>query len=176
MDVLAVITDFAKILLPASLVLYAAYLFVRTQVQKEIDLKKLEIRGKNIDTILPIRLQAYERMTLFLERISPQNLLVRLNTAGLPAREFHQLLLQEIRNEFNHNSTQQVYMSPEVWELIKNAKEDLILAINEASTEVLPDASSLELSKKIFEKFLNKQVDVIGHALNELKKEIQRNF
>jgi hypothetical protein len=115
-------------------------------------------------------------MTLFLERISPQNLLVRLNTAGMPAREFHQLLLQEIRNEFNHNVTQQVYLSPEVWELIKNAKEDLILAINESAAEVEVDAPSIELSKKIFEKFLNKQVDVIGHSLNELKKEIQRTF
>jgi hypothetical protein len=171
-----VLIEFAKILLPASLVLYAAYLFVRAQVQKEIEWKKLELRGKNVDTVLPIRLQAYERMTLFLERISPQNLLVRLNTAGMPAREFHQLLLQEIRNEFNHNVTQQVYLSPEVWELIKNAKEDLILAINESAAEVEVDAPSIELSKKIFEKFLNKQVDVIGHSLNELKKEIQRTF
>jgi hypothetical protein len=175
MDVLDVIIDLAKILLPASLVLYAAYLFVRTQIQKEIEIRKLEISGKGIETVLPIRLQAYERMTLFLERISPQNLLVRLN-AGMPAREFHQLLLQEIRSEFNHNVSQQVYMSVEVWELIKNAKEDLILAINEAASEVAPDAPSLDLSKKIFEKFLNKQVDVIGHALNELKKEIQRTF
>jgi hypothetical protein len=175
MDVFDVIIDLAKILLPASLVLYAAYLFVRTQIQKEIEIRKLEIHGKGIETVLPIRLQAYERMTLFLERISPQNLLVRLN-AGMPAREFHQLLLQEIRSEFNHNVSQQVYMSVEVWELIKNAKEDLILAINEAASEVAPDAPSLDLSKKIFEKFLNKQVDVIGHALNELKKEIQRTF
>jgi hypothetical protein len=171
-----VLIEFAKILLPASLVLYAAYLFVRTQVQKEIEWKKLELRGKSVDTVLPIRLQAYERMTLFLERISPQNLLVRLNNSGMPAREFHQLLLQEIRNEFNHNVTQQVYLSPEVWELIKNAKEDLILAINESAAEVEVDAPSIELSKKIFEKFLNKQVDVIGHSLNELKKEIQRTF
>jgi len=168
--------EFGKILIPASVVLYAAYLLVRAQIQKEIELKKLDVRGKNIDGILPNRLQAYERMTLFLERISPPNLLVRLNNPQLASRDFQQLLLQEIRNEFNHNVTQQVYMSNDVWELIKNAKEDLIVVINESASELSPDAPSIDLSKKIFEKSMSKQVDVIGHAVSELKQEIQRIF
>jgi hypothetical protein len=176
MDVLDVLLDFIKILVPASVVLYAVYLIVRTQVQKEVNLKTLEVRGKSIENVLPIRLQAYERMALFLERISPENLLVRLTAAGLPAREFHQLLLQEIRNEFNHNVSQQVYMSQEVWDLIRNAKEDLIVNINDAAGEVSPDSTSIDLSKKIFEKALGKSVDPIAHALVELKKEIQRSF
>jgi hypothetical protein len=168
--------EFVKILVPASVVLYAAYLLVRTQVQKEVDLKKIDVRGKTIESVLPIRLQAYERMTLFLERISPQNLLVRLTAAGMPAREFHQLLLQEIRNEYNHNVTQQVYMSQDVWDLIRNAKEDLIVSINDAASELGPDSTSLDLSKKIFEKAMIKTIDPIAHALIELKKEIQRIF
>jgi hypothetical protein len=168
--------EFIKILVPASVVLYAAYLLVRTQVQKEVDLKKIDVRGKTIESVLPIRLQAYERMTLFLERISPQNLLVRLTAAGMPAREFHQLLLQEIRNEYNHNVTQQVYMSQDVWDLIRNAKEDLIVSINDAAGELGPDSTSLDLSKKIFEKAMIKTIDPIAHALIELKKEIQRIF
>jgi hypothetical protein len=170
------VIEFGKILLPASLVLYAAYLMVRSQIQKEVDLKRMEIRGAGIQAVLPVRLQAYERMTLFLERISPQNLLVRLNDSSLPARDFHQLLLQEIRNEFNHNVSQQVYMSHEVWEMIRNAKEDLILSINEAAGEVPVDSPSIELSKKVFEKIMNKPVDLISHAIVELKKEIQRSF
>lgn len=171
-----VLIDFIKILVPASVVLYAVYLIVRAQIQKEVNLKTLEVRGKSIENVLPIRLQAYERMTLFLERITPQSLLVRLSAGGMGAREFHQLLLQEIRSEFNHNVSQQVYMSQEVWDLIRNAKEDLIMSINDAAGEVLPDAPSLDLSKKIFEKFMAKPVDPISHALLELKKEIQRTF
>ena len=170
------VIEFGKILLPASLVLYAAYLMVRSQIQKEVDLKRMEVRGAGIQAVLPVRLQAYERMTLFLERISPQNLLVRLNDSSIPARDFHQLLLQEIRNEFNHNVSQQVYMSHEVWEMIRNAKEDLILTINEAAGEVPADGASIELSKKVFEKVMNKPVDLISHAIVELKKEIQRSF
>lgn len=171
-----VVIDFVKILVPASVVLYAMYLVVRAQAQKEVNLKSLEVRGKSVENVLPVRLQAYERMALFLERISPQNLLVRLTAGGMNARDFHQLLLQEIRNEYNHNVSQQVYMSQEVWDLIRNAKEDLIMSINNAAGEVLPDAASIELSKKIFEKSLAKSVDPIAHALVELKKEIQRTF
>jgi hypothetical protein len=168
--------EFIKILVPASVVLYAAYLLVRTFIQKEIEIKKLEVRNRSIETILPNRLQAYERMVLFLERMSPQNLLVRLSISGMPSREFHQLLLTEIRNEYNHNVSQQVYISEKVWDLIKNAKEDLIVSINDAASEMSMESTSLDLSKKIFERSINKQVDPLGHALVELKKEIQRTF
>lgn len=168
--------EFGKILLPASLVLYAVYLVVRASIQKEVELKKLEIRSRSMETILPARLQAYERMTLFLERISPQNLLVRLNSPALTARDFHRMLLDEIRNEYNHNVSQQVYMSEGVWASVKNAKEDLVMIINEASQQVFAEAGSIDLAKRIFELALEKRVDPIGHALSELKKEIQQTF
>lgn len=168
--------DLIKIVVPASIVLYAVYLMVRSFIIKEIELKKLEIRSRSIETVLPVRLQAYERMTLFLERTAPQNLLIRLNAPGLSARDFHKMLLDEIRSEYNHNVSQQVYISEAVWTQIKNAKEDLTLMINEASAQVPADASSIDLAKRIFEVALDKKVDPIGHALSELKKEIQQTF
>ena len=85
--------ELLKIVIPASIVLYAAYLLVRSFLVKEIELRKLDVRAKSIETILPLRLQAYERITLFLERISPDNLLVRLAVPGLPAKDFQQGLL-----------------------------------------------------------------------------------
>jgi hypothetical protein len=171
-----VVIEFLKILLPASVVLYAVYLMVRSFIAKEIELKKLEVRSRSIETILPARLQAYERMTLFLERISPQNLLVRLNHPGFTAKDFHKMLLDEIRNEYNHNVSQQVYMGEEVWNQIRNAKEDLIIQINDAAADMGDGATSIDLAKKIFEKTLEKKLDLVTHALNELKKEIQQTF
>jgi hypothetical protein len=168
--------EFGKILIPASVVLYAAYLLVRSFIQKEISLKQLEVRSRSIELVLPNRLHAYERMTLFLERMSPQNLLVRLNTSAMPSREFHQMLLAEVRSEYNHNVSQQVYISEEVWEMIKNAKEDLIVTINDSAAEMTPESTSLDLAKKIFEKTILKTVDPLNHALSELKREIQRTF
>ena len=168
--------DLVKILVPATIVLYAVFLIVRSFITRELELKKLEIRSRSIETVLPVRLQAYERMTLFLERTSPQNLLVRINTPGLTAREFHRMLLDEIRNEYNHNVSQQVYIGEGVWSLIKNAKEDLTIQINEAATQVPGDATSIDLAKRVFELAMAKNVDPIGHALSELKKEIQQTF
>jgi len=168
--------EFGKIIIPASLVLYAVFLIVRSFITKEIELRKLEVRSRSIETILPARLQAYERMTLFLERIAPQNLLIRLNNPGFTARDFQKLLLDEVRNEYNHNASQQVYMSEEVWNQIRNAKEELIIAINEAASQLPAEANSIDLSKKIFEAVMSKNVDLISHALTELKKEIQQTF
>ncbi len=171
-----VLIEYGKILLPASIVLYAVYMMVRSFINKEIELKKLEVRGRSIETILPNRLQAYERICLFLERISPPNLLLRINNPMYSARELHKILLDEVRNEYNHNVSQQIYMSEEVWNMVRNAKEDLVIMINEASSQVSAEATGLDLSRKIFELTLEKNVEPISHALSELKKEIQQTF
>jgi hypothetical protein len=168
--------EFGKIVLPAAIVLYAVYLMVRSFIQREIELKKLEVRSRSIETILPARLQAYERMILFLERISPQNLLIRLNNPGFSARDFQKILLDEVRNEYNHNVSQQVYMGEDVWNQVKNAKEDLIIMVNEASSQMSNESTSIDLAKKIFEMVMDKKVDLISHAISELKKEIQQIF
>lgn len=168
--------EYGKILLPASIVLYGVYLMVRSFINKEIELKRLEVRSRSIETILPNRLQAYERICLFLERISPPNLLLRLNNPIYSARELHKILLDEIRNEYNHNVSQQIYMSEDVWNMVRNAKEDLVIMINEASSAMAPDATGLDLSRKVFELSMEKTVEPISHALGELKKEIQQTF
>lgn len=168
--------EFGKILLPAALVLYAMYLGIKVMIAKELTKQELEIRQKSIEITLPVRLQAYERMILFLERISPNNLVVRVNQPDLSAREFHQILLREIRDEYNHNVSQQVYMSIGVWEEVKTAKEDLITAINASSSELPDEATSLDLAKRVFEHMMEKNIDPIEHAINSLKAEISKTY
>jgi hypothetical protein len=170
------LVEFGKILLPAALVLYAMYLGVKVMIAKELAHKEMEIRQRSIEITLPVRLQAYERMSLFLERISPNNLVLRVNQTGMNAREFHQILLKEIRDEYNHNVSQQVYMSEEVWAEIKTAKEDLITAINASSEGLSDEATSLDLAKNLFEHMMNKEIDPIDHALKSLKKEISKTY
>ena len=171
-----VLIDFIKILVPAALVLYAMYLTVRAFLQKEIEKATLEIRGKNIEIVLPVRLQAYERIVLFLERISPNNMVARLSQVKMPAKEFQQILLKEIRDEYNHNVSQQVYMSEESWELVKNAKEDLIISINSAAEKMNKESTSLDLAKQLFQEIIDKEVDPITLALHEIKDEIRHSF
>lgn len=170
------IIEFGKILLPAAAVMYAMYLTIKSFVNKELEKYRMEIRGKSIETVLPNRLHAYERVCLFLERISPDNLVVRLNNGEYTAREFQQILLNEIREEYNHNVSQQLYMSNEVWEMVKNAKENLIVAVNEATYELPETATSVDLSKLIFEKIMSNESDFIQTALYAVKNEIRETF
>ena len=170
------IAELLKIILPAGLVLYAMYLTMRTFVSKQFAEKQFDLKAETARTLLPIRLQAYERMTLFLERISPNNLLLRTNGQAVNVLDFQQLLLAEIRDEFNHNLSQQVYMSHEAWDHIRKAFNQVMTLIN-ASTQSLPaDAPAVELSKKVFEIIIQQQIDPTAEALRYLKDEVQSNF
>ena len=169
------VLEFAKILVPAGLVLYAMFLTMKSFLNKELEKKMLEIRGKSIETVLPNRLQAYERMCLFLERITPNSLILRLNNGEFTAVEFQHILLNEIREEYNHNVSQQVYMSHEVWNLIKSAKEELVTIVNESAAKMDGSATSIDLSKEILE-MVHSRNDNITHALIEVKNEISQVF
>lgn len=168
--------DFGKILLPAGTVLYAMFLVVKSFLTKELEKKLIDIKIKNTETVLPIRLQAYERICLFLERISPNNLVIRLNNASLTAPQFQQVLIAEIRQEFNHNLSQQVYLSDEAWSMVKNAMEDIVSVVNIAAQQLKSDDKSVDLAKKIFELMMEKNNDPIAVVLKKVKDEIRTSF
>lgn len=168
--------DFLKIIIPAAAVLYAMYLAVQAFINRDLESKRLEIRGRSLETVLPVRLQAYERICLLLERLAPQSLLLRISHLNLSARDYQRLLLEEIRNEFNHNVSQQLYMSESVWGMVKSARENLVMLINDSAEQLSSEASGLDLAKRIMEKSLEKNIDPTGLALAELKKEIQQVF
>ncbi|WKV11871.1 hypothetical protein [Marivirga harenae] len=170
------IWDLIKIVIPAGIVLYAMFLTIKTMLQKQNEAKIIEIKAKNKEIVLPIRLQAYERMSLFLERISPDQIIKRVHKNDMNVAELQYMLLNEIREEFNHNLSQQVYMSDEAWKIIKNAKEELIMVVNQTAKELEPEAKSIELVKKIYEESLEKKIDSIEYGLSFLKNEIQQEF
>ncbi len=171
-----ILMELVKILLPAGLVLYAMFLTVKSMLEKEIERKQVDVRYKLQETVVPLRLQAYERLALLLERITPGNILIRLNNPELSGHDFHRVLVFEIREEFNHNLSQQIYISAELWTLVKKAVEDTISIINQSAAELDSDAKSVDLSKKIFEKMLGMSTDPITHALNQLKKEVAQFY
>ncbi|AFK03498.1 hypothetical protein Emtol_2361 [Emticicia oligotrophica DSM 17448] len=170
------IIELLKILIPAAAVLYGMYLTIQTFLQKQFEIKELDIKQKNIEIIMPIRLQAFERMILFLERISPNNLLLRIGSIEIQSIDYQRLLLKEIRDEFNHNIAQQLYISHDTWEKIRLAMNDTIALINTAASEVSPDAPAINLSKKIFEIILTNSQQPTADALRILKEEAQKLF
>jgi hypothetical protein len=170
------IWDLLKIVIPAGIVLYAMFLTTKTMLQKQNEGKLIEIKAKNKEIVLPIRLQAYERMTLFLERISPDQIIKRVSQNEMNVAELQYVMLNEIREEYNHNLSQQVYMSDDAWKIIKNAKEELIMLINQSAKELNAEAKSIELVKAIYAQSLEKNIDSIEYGLNFLKNEIQQEF
>ncbi len=170
------LTDFLQLLVPAALVLYAVYLIVRSFLQKEFDKKLVDLKISHSDTIMPLRLQAYERICLLLERISPNNMLLRMSDPAYNALEFEQLILKEIREEFNHNLSQQVYMSEEAWEKVRSMINEVIAVVNQSSVGMTVEQNSVDLSQKIFERMIALDRDPVGEALSLCKKEIQQLF
>lgn len=168
--------EIVKLILPASLVLYGMYLAIKVMIGKELVTKQLELKHKSLEITLPVRMQAFERMALFLERISTDNLLVRLNQQGMTATILHYAILEEVRNEFNHNVAQQVYLSKELWSMVVTAKEDLITKVNATYQDIDPEASSVEYAKRLLEQTLETDIDSIELALSSLKDELSKYY
>lgn len=179
--------EILKIILPSILMVIMAWLLLKTffenqnkQIKNDTKLRvdelKMQLKQEDKKLITPIRLQAYERIILLLERISPQSLIFRVNRPGQNVVMLQSALLQGIRDEYEHNQSQQLYIGTDVWEMVKQAKEETITLINEASSKVKPDAVSAELSQKIFEEMARRKQMPTEKAILALKKDIQRLF
>ncbi len=168
--------DLLKITIPAALILYSTYLMMRSFLNKQLDELHLSLRHKNQETVLPVRMQAYERICLLLERISPNNLIPRLNEKDMTAGQLQAMMVSEIRNELNHNLSQQVYLSDDAWIYVKSAVEQLISLINESANQLGEGATSLDLAKTVFEKNMANETDTISGALGFIKNEIRELF
>jgi hypothetical protein len=133
-------------------------------------------RGEERKILLPLRLQAYERIILFLERISPENLIMRITRPEMSALQLQAELVRVIREEFEYNLSQQIYISATGWELVKNAKEETIRLINMASGKIGENASSGDLVKAILDLSMDTEKLPVNAAIDEVKREVQRLF
>ncbi len=127
-----------------------AFLFWKQRKEANAALARKE-SGTMAPPSTNMQLQAYERLILLAERISLPSLINRLNQQGVGLREMQSILTQSIRQEFDYNITQQIYVSAEAWEAIRNLKDQNLLIINQVSSFLPPDASGLDLNKSILE-------------------------
>jgi len=120
----------------------------------------------------PLQVDAYQRMVLFMERIAPNNMIMRLNNPGLPARAFQQKLLDNIRQEYEHNLAQQIFISPDAWNMVQSSKEEILKIINMAATKLEPTALANDLSKGVFEITSQLKDQPTDQAVRFLKSEL----
>lgn len=119
-----------------------------------------------IDTT-PLKLQAYERLILLADRISLPNLVSRCNQPGLNVREMQNLLVQTVRQEFDHNITQQIYVSPEAWDAVRNLKEQNLLIINQVSSFLPETATGQDLNKSLLEMVMQNPKASLHHIVSD---------
>ena len=167
--------EILKYVLPSLVVFGTSYYLIKLFLENEQKKKLIDIKLAGHKIITPIRLQAYERIVLFLERISPESLIMRLHKPGLSALKFQTMLILAIREEIEHNLSQQVYVSSNAWEMVKNTKEDMIKLINTAAAKLNDNASSTDLSQKIFELSVGEN-SITKPALEYIKNEIRQLF
>jgi hypothetical protein len=173
--------------IPSIVIFGAVYYFTNkwTEVQREknklsaLNQSKSNQTGKSNTTDLakhffPLQVEAYQRMVLFLERIAPNNMIMRLNNPGLPARAFQEKLLSNVRQEYEHNLAQQIFISPQAWEMVKNSKEDVLKIINMAATKMEDTALANDLSKSVFEITAQLKDQPTDAAIQKLKAELNK--
>jgi len=172
-----IILEILKYTLPSVVVFFTAYYLLKQQNAKEIAVlgieEEKETRQKNQEVLLPIRLQAHERLIMFLERIHPHQLIIRLSSPSLNAFKLQTILIKTIRDEFEHNLSQQLYVSNDSWTKLITAKEECIKQVNVAAAKLSSDANANELGGLVIQNFSSLNPDPIHQAIQQMKKEVQ---
>ena len=155
------------------LMVAAMILLFRLIKMKDAELRngsKMELRVQSLKIIMPLRVQAYERFLLYLERVQLPQLVKRVYTPGMEKGTLHLLLLQNVREEFEHNLAQQLYVAGTTWTAVMNAKEELVNQINE-TFEQLKDENDTAIIAQSLVALPNPMVD---QAVAVLKRDFER--
>jgi len=165
-----------EILLPAAIVGATAFFIVHKYLDYEASRQKLEIEKSRQEIIFPARMQAYERVILFLERSTPESLIRRVLKSSMSARLFQSDLMATVRSEYDHNISQQVYVSAKSWHMVKTATEETIRLINVAASKLPSTATATELAENILQ--ISTQIGKLPThvAIEHIKKEFSQYF
>lgn len=168
--------EFLFLLIPVLILTAAVWVFVRYYIKTEKEKLIVKIGLKNKEIITPVRLQAYERLVLLLERMESSQVILRNVALGQTASQLQQSLINNIKAEFDHNLSQQLYISTEAWMMIKKAHETIITSINEAASQINAEASAADLAQLIFQNEASIEQPEIQKAMEYLKNEARMLF
>jgi hypothetical protein len=157
--------------LPSLITGGVAYLLFEKHFKDQQNSRRWILQRENQKHALPLRLQAYERLALFLERINPSKLLIRVAPLNSNKADYQNLLIHHIEQEFEHNLTQQIYVSDELWVTILKAKNTIIQSIRKTTMD-----DSVTDADKLREKILNDLLEsepATSIALSYLKNELK---
>lgn len=165
------------IVLTVAVVIFGFWMIQYSQFRNEERKRQFELKRESQKSISPIRLRAYERLALLLERTTPEHMLMELKTKEPLALttwtvpQLQQHLLQTIRLEFDHNQSQQVYVSEEVWTLIVNARDQLAVFVTAITTQLPPNADAMTYAKTLLTAYMSNGTTPSDKAMSALKEE-----
>ena len=168
--------EILKLIIPGALVVLVVYFLITKHLEQENRKRTVEFKIETQKQILPLRLQAYERAVLYLERISPHSIIMRTYKAGMSAKLMQADIIRAIREEYEHNMAQQIYINPNSWSALKQAKEETIKMFNLAAMNVPADAGANEMAQLIFEAIGKMDKLPTDIAITYLKTDIQKIF
>jgi|JI6StandDraft_1071083.scaffolds.fasta_scaffold166764_2 hypothetical protein len=157
--------------LPALITGTVAYYFFDLHTKNEEGRRRFLLNKEAQKDALPLRLQAFERMVLFLERINPTKLLIRLTPFSSDKNDYENYVIAQIEQEFEHNLSQQIYMSDECWTIIVTAKNATIQMIRKANMSERVDSAD-KLREVILSDLMEKATPSSA-ALSFLKNEVK---
>ena len=173
---LIIIILIVAVLATIALTGYTYYLLTKRYFDNQQKTQMLQMRidehREAVKLVTPIRLQAYERMALYLERISPDSLVLRCYQPGMETKLLQGVMTKTIRDEWEHNLSQQVYISSEAWRRIRQAKDEMMGIINSAAITIPEDADPTRLASAIFATTTEGQLPTAS-ALEFLKQEMR---
>ncbi len=173
-NTMEIVADILKISIPSLIVFFTAWVLLKNMIKNDQDKRRQELILQNSRTVTPIKLQAYERIVLFLERISLESLLVRVSSADMSVTQLHTALLNAIRSEFEHNLSQQIYMSQQAWEVVRNARSNMIKIINNEVEKMPANSPGMALSKQLLERIMELDKEPTRAAIEYIKNEVAR--
>ncbi|MCX2576275.1 DUF7935 family protein [Pedobacter sandarakinus] len=176
MNVQQVLSDVVILFAGLFSALAAFYYFSRNDIQRFFDLKQMEMNKEGRVHLLPLRLQAHERLIIFTDRINPVNLLVRLHQQGVSISTLQAGILNEIKSEYQHNITQQLYVDSTTWSVVRKLKDDTIAMINNAVKGLPADANGIELSTAVLTHMTTIDENPYDLTIELIKKDIQKMF
>ena len=168
------IIELLKFTIPGLIVFATAYFMIKTFFENEEKKRQSEYKSGNNKLITPVKLQAYERLIMFLERISPDSLLVRVMEPTMTVERLQTALLVTIRAEFEHNLSQQLYVSAKTWNTIRTSKENVIRLINTVASTLDPHSPGFELSKRVLDAIIVTEKSPVQTSIDLLKLEAEQ--
>ncbi len=173
-------SDLALLIIPQILVIVLCIFLMRHFFQRDEKMRTLDLLKEKAKVSTPIRLQAYERLALLLERIHPRQLIIRIKPDNLTVQKYLQILTHSVQSEFEHNLSQQIYVTDGLWAHIIHSRDDILIEISEYAKEFPPQAPASLLSQRILESLSgeNKQIVIweVDKTLRIMRGEIAKQF